>query len=97
MEISLEFLKTRKRGREVHRHWPDEVKAKIVSGSLRPGTISEMRAFFTRPAPVTAFGGQKSCHSSLFIAEFPPTAAATRLTSRRAGEGTRAAVGVTTD
>jgi hypothetical protein len=46
METSLEFLKTRKRGREVHRHWHDEVKAKIVSGSLRPGTIGEMRAFF---------------------------------------------------
>ncbi|WP_425644525.1 IS66-like element accessory protein TnpA [Agrobacterium leguminum] len=34
----MEFLTTRKPGREAHRHWPDAVKAKIVSESLRPGT-----------------------------------------------------------
>ncbi|NEJ03099.1 transposase [Rhizobium ruizarguesonis] len=39
MESTLEFLTTRKSGREVHRHWPDEVKAQIVSECLRPGAM----------------------------------------------------------
>lgn len=39
MESTLEVLSTRKSGREVHRHWPEEVKAQIVSESLRPGAM----------------------------------------------------------
>ncbi|QND24486.1 transposase (plasmid) [Rhizobium leguminosarum bv. viciae] len=39
MESTLEVLTTRKTGREVHRHWPDEVKAQIASKSLRPGAM----------------------------------------------------------
>jgi transposase len=39
MESTLEILTTRKSGREVHRDWPDEVKAQIVSESLRPGAL----------------------------------------------------------
>jgi transposase len=39
METTLEVLTTRKSGREAHRHWPDDVKAQIVSESLRPGAM----------------------------------------------------------
>ncbi|WP_405049068.1 transposase [Rhizobium rhizogenes] len=39
MENTLEILTTRKSGGEPHRHWPDDVKAQIVSESLRPGAL----------------------------------------------------------
>lgn len=39
METTLEFLTAGKSGREPQRHWPDEVKAQIVSESLRPGAL----------------------------------------------------------
>lgn len=43
MESTLEVIKTRRRRREVNRQWPNEVKAQIVSESLRPGvTVSEV-------------------------------------------------------
>jgi transposase len=43
MESTLEVLTTRQGRREAHRHWADEVKARIVSESLRPGvTVNEV-------------------------------------------------------
>lgn len=43
METTLEILTTGKAGREGHRQWPSDVKARIVSESLRPGvTVNEV-------------------------------------------------------
>lgn len=43
MEATLEILTTGKAGRERHRQWPDAIKARIVSESLRPGvTVNEV-------------------------------------------------------
>lgn len=43
MDTTLEVLTTRPGRREVHRQWPDDIKARIVSESLRPGvTVNEV-------------------------------------------------------
>ncbi|MGF6258918.1 transposase [Ensifer sp. LBL] len=39
MESTLELLTIRKSGREVHGNCSDEVKAQIISESLRPGAM----------------------------------------------------------
>ncbi|NEH47445.1 transposase [Rhizobium leguminosarum] len=55
METTLEVLTTRRAGREVHRQWPDEVKAQIVSESLRPGAMVNEGAPSSPPLPPPEF------------------------------------------
>ncbi|WP_025659618.1 transposase [Rhizobium sp. IBUN] len=45
METTLEVLTARRGRRDFNRQWPDEIKAQIVSESLRPGvTVNEIAA-----------------------------------------------------
>lgn len=47
METTLEILTTGRIGREGHRQCPDDVKARIVSESLRPGAmVNEVAACY---------------------------------------------------
>jgi transposase len=45
MESTLEIPTIRKPGREVHRHWQDQLKAQIAPESIRPSAmINEVAA-----------------------------------------------------
>jgi hypothetical protein len=59
METTLEFLTTGKTRREVHRHWPDGVKARIVSESMRPAQQSmKLRSAMDYEPTAFPHGGQ---------------------------------------
>ncbi|BCH68145.1 hypothetical protein RvVAT039_pl09780 (plasmid) [Agrobacterium vitis] len=64
MESPLEILTPRKPGHEVPRHWPDEVKAHVVSDSLRPPELTGLPKLLAAkllvhpPVPHKRYGGR---------------------------------------
>ncbi|WP_183876134.1 transposase [Rhizobium sp. BK491] len=75
MESTLEVLTTKKSGREVHRHWPDEVKAQIVSESLRPGVmVSEVaERHGLKPNHVSTLPGERWRGRASWFCQHPKT------------------------